>query len=160
MAMLVYWSVLIFDHRNYNKQQRLTPLLLVVCRGSSVASKTLSRFKSVNAYKTWYSWSLIRFGPVWIAIWWTHPDPECQWIIWGKPSLKLTASSPLQIWFPKRKFIFQPSIFRCYVSFREGIQFSVDVVFPSRHPNTIDLEMFDGFCFSTRHPVIPPDDSG
>ena len=38
------------------------------------------------------------------------------------PSLKLTASLPLRIGqiAPKGNFIFQPSIFRCYVSFREG----------------------------------------
>ncbi len=35
------------------------------------------------------------------------------------PSLKLTY--PLKIGLPKRKLVFQPSIFRCYVSFREGI---------------------------------------
>ena len=35
------------------------------------------------------------------------------------PSLKLTWH--LKIGNPKRKFIFQPSIFRCYVSFRECI---------------------------------------
>ena len=31
-----------------------------------------------------------------------------------------TNSSPLKLGFPKRKLIFQPSIFRGYVSFREG----------------------------------------
>ena len=37
------------------------------------------------------------------------------------PSLKLTASSPLKIGLdPNRKVVFQPSIFRGYVSFREG----------------------------------------
>ena len=34
-------------------------------------------------------------------------------------SLKLTFSPP-KIGLPKRKLVFQPSIFRCYVSFREG----------------------------------------
>ena len=29
-------------------------------------------------------------------------------------------SSPLNTGLPKRKVVFQPSIFRCYVSFREG----------------------------------------
>ena len=33
-------------------------------------------------------------------------------------SLKLTW--PLKIGHPKRKLVFQPSIFRCYVSFRKG----------------------------------------
>ena len=35
------------------------------------------------------------------------------------PSLKLTY--PLKIGLPNRKVVFQPSIFRGYVSFREGI---------------------------------------
>ena len=35
------------------------------------------------------------------------------------PSLKLTFS-PLKIGLPNRKVVFQPSIFRGYVSFREG----------------------------------------
>ena len=33
-----------------------------------------------------------------------------------------TKSSPLKIGYPKRKLVFQPSIFRGYVSFREGIE--------------------------------------
>ena len=35
------------------------------------------------------------------------------------PSLKRTANAPVDRPGPKRKIIFQPSIFRCYVSFRE-----------------------------------------
>ena len=35
-------------------------------------------------------------------------------------TLPETNSSPLKIGHPKRKLVFQPSIFRCYVSFREG----------------------------------------
>ena len=31
-----------------------------------------------------------------------------------------TNSSPLKMSHPKRKLVFQPSIFSCYVSFREG----------------------------------------
>ena len=38
----------------------------------------------------------------------------------GIRSLKLTAKAPARLRHPKRKFIFQPLIFRCYVSFREG----------------------------------------
>ena len=37
---------------------------------------------------------------------------------WSRPSLKLT--QPLKISLPKRKVVFQPWIFRGYVSFREG----------------------------------------
>ena len=40
----------------------------------------------------------------------------------GLHSLKLT--SPVKGSHPKRKLVFQPSIFRCYVSFREGIPLS------------------------------------
>ena len=43
------------------------------------------------------------------------------------PSLKLTFS-PLKIGHPKSEVVFQPSIFRCYVSFREGI-YSHSIVF-------------------------------
>ena len=68
---------------------------------------------------------------------WTHPtsvDCFLQYHLWKLlnkglvamrscffcrlPSLKLTL--PLKIGHPKRKVVFQPSIFRCYVSFREG----------------------------------------
>ena len=35
-------------------------------------------------------------------------------------TLPKTNSSPLKIGHPKRKLVFQPSIFRCHVSFREG----------------------------------------
>ena len=36
-------------------------------------------------------------------------------------TLPETNSSPLKIGLPNRKVVFQPSIFRGYVSFREGI---------------------------------------
>ena len=35
-------------------------------------------------------------------------------------TLPETNSSHLKIGYPKRKIVFQPSIFKCYVSFREG----------------------------------------
>ena len=35
-------------------------------------------------------------------------------------TLPETNSSHLKIGYPKRKLVFQPSIFKCYVSFREG----------------------------------------
>ena len=34
-------------------------------------------------------------------------------------ALPKTNSLPMKIGFPKKKLVFQPSIFRCYVSFRE-----------------------------------------
>ncbi len=43
-----------------------------------------------------------------------HSKRKCQ-----VPSLNLTASLPLKIATQKGNLIFQPSIFRCYVSFRE-----------------------------------------
>ena len=48
------------------------------------------------------------------------------------PSLKLTKT--LKIGHPKRKFIFQPSIFRCYVSFKAGTPQKTrkDLVFSNR----------------------------
>ena len=79
--------------------------------------------------------------------WWPSafalPSPECAAVSSGTPgsdggriyvdgspsnhcdtlkpcTLPETNSSPLKIGLPKRKIIFQPSIFRCYVSFREG----------------------------------------
>ena len=39
----------------------------------------------------------------------------------GKDTLRETNSLPLKIGHPKRKLVFQPSIFRCHVSFREGV---------------------------------------
>ena len=50
----------------------------------------------------------------------TTPGGRC---CWSKPSVTLpeTNSSPLKIGHPKRKLLFQPSIFRGYISFREGI---------------------------------------
>ena len=37
-----------------------------------------------------------------------------------RDSFESTHSSPLKIGHPKRKFMFQPAIFRCCVSFRDG----------------------------------------
>ena len=76
----------------------------------------------------------------------THPHPTCRMqlgsddpvtivALWKKPpagrsfaiflrrardTLPETNSSPLKMGHPKRKLVFQPSIFRDYVSFREG----------------------------------------
>ena len=44
-----------------------------------------------------------------LSIWAIHVD-----------TLPKTNSSPLKIGHPKRKLVFQSSIFRCYVGFREG----------------------------------------
>jgi len=43
------------------------------------------------------------------------PDAQC--MVYTLPE---TNSSPQKIGLPKRKVVFQPSIFRGYVSFREG----------------------------------------
>ena len=44
----------------------------------------------------------------------------CRWWVFRNGTLPKTNSSPLKIGHPKRKLVFQPSIFRCHVSFREG----------------------------------------
>ena len=51
------------------------------------------------------------------------------WLYWP---LKLPW--PLKIGHPKRKLVFQPSISRCYVSFREGNRFKI--IFPRNQPKT------------------------
>ena len=58
------------------------------------------------------------------------------------PSLKLTW--PLKMGHPKRKLVFQPSIFRCYFTFREGT--SLLLVFPGsllnvHHPFETGMQM-------------------
>ena len=64
------------------------------------------------------------------------------WDWWKKkhvPSLKLAANAPENRPGPKRKFIFQPSIFRCYVTFREGnLLFWLRAILVDR----ISIEMF------------------
>jgi len=47
--------------------------------------------------------------------------PEAKQNLPEKFTLPKTNSSHLKIGHPKRKVLFQPSIFRCHVSFREGI---------------------------------------
>ena len=46
-------------------------------------------------------------------------------------TLPETNSSPLKIGLPNRKAVFQPSIFRGYVSFRECSGFAGDEILPS-----------------------------
>jgi len=58
------------------------------------------------------------------------------------PSLKLTY--PLKIGLPKRKVVFQPSILKGYVSFREGIGFEL-ILYSLRLPHlNIVLDVFKG----------------
>ncbi len=62
-------------------------------------------------------------GKLWKA--WQGGVPVAGWSAWSwkngpMPTLTETNSSPLKIGHPKRKVVFQPSIFRGYVSFREG----------------------------------------
>ena len=48
-------------------------------------------------------------------------DPISDWVLLGiVSSLKLTANAPENRVSQKETIVFQPSIFRCYVSFREG----------------------------------------
>ena len=57
------------------------------------------------------------------------------------PSLKLTY--PLKIDHPKRKLVFQPSIFKCYVSFREGTSPFGSNHCPTTHPPAVCLQIDD-----------------
>ena len=61
----------------------------------------------------------------------THPHPTCRMqlgsddpvtivALGNQPAAGRSFGSPLKMGHPKRKLIFQPSIFRGYVSFREG----------------------------------------
>ena len=49
-------------------------------------------------------------------------------------TLPETNSSPLKIGLPNRKVVFQPSIFRSYVSFREGIWYIKAIGWDERRP--------------------------
>ena len=51
----------------------------------------------------------------------TPPLPSSKNLLILRRTLPETNSSPLKIGFPKRKSVFQPYIFRCYVGFKEGI---------------------------------------
>jgi len=71
-------------------------------------------------------------GGVWqkIGLWMNMIDIEPDRDIWRDTSklrvpFPKTDSSSLKIGFPKRKLVFQPSIFRCHVSFREDIYFGL-----------------------------------
>ena len=62
------------------------------------------------------------------------------------PSLKLTEH--MKIGFPKRKVNLQPSIFRCYVSFREG------KTFPCLHVNPLANSQMTAPAVETRNTCI------
>ncbi len=63
--------------------------------------------------------------------WWIRFCPEGFREIWVRGStLPETNSLPIKMGLPKRKLVFQPSIFRCYVSFREGIPFFFHQLIP------------------------------
>ena len=59
--------------------------------------------------------------------------PRCGTSIQYLPSLKLTIS-PLKIGLPNRKVVFQPSTFRSYVPFREGIFLEWSYYVPTTNP--------------------------
>ena len=79
--------------------------------------------------------------------------PNCLWqpghshpsemLLASRATLPETNSSPLKMGHPKRELVFQPSIFRCYVSFREGIYTSLWLL-PMRIPTAI---LFEGQFF-------------
>ncbi len=54
-----------------------------------------------------------------------EPNIENRHLINIRYTLPETNGSPLKIGLPNRKVVFQPSIFRGYVSFREGIQWDI-----------------------------------
>ena len=64
------------------------------------------------------------------------------WMLGGPASqdvpLPETNSSPLKLGFPNRKVVFQPSIFRGYVSFRQctDILINDQAVYKWEHPQT------------------------
>ncbi len=61
----------------------------------------------------------------------------------SKVTLPKTNSVPSKIGHPKRKFIFQPSIFGGYVSFREGTSFSIKCfVISNTNPNCKPFSCF------------------
>ncbi len=64
-------------------------------------AKKSKNITPVMRVSTQNSWQVLKVDLIWFTL------PE-------------TNSSPLKIGHPKRKVVFQPSIFRCYVSFREG----------------------------------------
>ena len=52
-------------------------------------------------------------------------------------TLPETNSLPLKIGHPKRKLVFQPSNFRCYVSFKDGTVSVCDCIIYHLHPPSI-----------------------
>ena len=56
-----------------------------------------------------------------LQTWFFKPRGKSDWLNEKKHTLPETNSSHLKMGHPKRKLVFQPSIFRCYVSFKEGI---------------------------------------
>ena len=55
-----------------------------------------------------------------------------------------------EIGFPKRKFIFQPPFFRCYVSFREGVSWIIFVNLIQTYPTTCFTMHLSRFRLSSR----------
>ena len=77
----------------------------------------------VSLLLNWHSWN------------WRFED----WLVMNIPpivscTLPETNSSPLKIGLPNRKVVFQPSIFRSYVSFREGIWYIKAIGWDERRP--------------------------
>ena len=77
------------------------------------------------------------------AAWQMHDTHMTTWNIWYLKTLHtLKLTWPLKIGHPKRKLIFQPSIFRGYVSFREGTG--------KLHQNAVEL------CLKTTGSIARP----
>ena len=112
------------------------PKLPMSCCGMTWLCSGLVRCVVMWPVRSWKSWvhiSLLKKSPEkmgtstricgsnWVVVsnifFYVHPENWGNDPIW-LPSLKLTY--PLKIGLPKRKLVFQPSIFRCYVSLPEG----------------------------------------
>ena len=66
-----------------------------------------------------------------------HPTPSPP----KKNTLPETNSLPLKIGLPNRKLVFQPSIFRCYVSFREcNMKEQTNKIFPALMGNFLHIQ--------------------
>ncbi len=83
-----------------------------------------------------------------LAVW----SPYFHILFWAKvalelPSLKLTANAPENRPKPNRKVVFQPSIFRGYVSFREGKNQNRKHLYTILHLSAIFPIFFKQFLF-------------
>ncbi len=85
-----------------------------------------------------------------LKLWQTPPKAGGVWSCWrlrSLHSLKLTDFRPLKTGHPKRELVFQPSIFRGHVSFREGTLESLG--FPTKNHKFLQFGMDTMICPET-----------